>query len=96
MSCRIFRRRSELLQTLEKGFADAAVKGKYRAIAIIADVVIAMPDGRESEAIQLALEHREGFCRNVFYPYTLSKEGTLSFNDPVSGKRTGKIFTACN
>ncbi|MBW2268359.1 MAG: hypothetical protein JRH16_07260 [Deltaproteobacteria bacterium] len=86
----------ELLQTLEQGFADAAVKDKYRAVAIVADVVIAMPDGRESEAIQLALEHREGFCRNVFYPYTLSKEGTLNFDEPLSGKRTGKIFTACN
>ena len=86
----------ELLQTLESGFAEPAVNVKYRAIALVADVVIAMPDGRESEAIQLALEHREGYCRNVFYPYTLSEEGVLSFEKPVSGKRTGKIFTACN
>ncbi len=86
----------ELLQTLERGFAEKAVNGKYRAIAIVADVVISMPDGRESDAIQLALEHREGFCRNVFYPYTLSEESILSFHEPVSGKRTGKIFTACN
>lgn len=86
----------ELLQTLERGFAEKAVNGKYRAIAIVADVVISMPDGRESDAIQLALEHREGFCRNVFYPYTLSEESVLSFHEPVSGKRTGKIFTACN
>jgi hypothetical protein len=86
----------ELLRTLEQGFAEPDVRDKYRAIALVADVVIAMPDGRESEAIQLALEHREGFCRNVFYPYTLSEEGTLSFDEPLSGKRTGKIFTACN
>lgn len=86
----------ELLRTLEKGFADGDVKDKWRAIAIVADVVIAMPDGRESEAIQLALEHRGGFCRNVFYPYTLSQEGVLHFLKPLSGKRTGKVFTSCN
>jgi hypothetical protein len=86
----------ELLETLEKGFAEKAVNGKYRAIVIVADVVISMPDGRESDAIQLALEHRDGFCRNVFYPYTLSEDSVLSFDAPLSGKRTGKIFPACN
>jgi hypothetical protein len=86
----------ELLRTLEQGFADQTVHKKWRAIAIVADVVIAMPDGRESEAIQLALEHSAGFCRNVFYPYTLSQEGVLNFDKPLSGKRIGRVFTACN
>lgn len=90
-----FPTQEKLLRVLENGFQDVAEQGKYRAVAIVADVVIAMPDGRESEAIQLALEHRSCFFRNVFYPYTLSEEGVLSFGKPLSGKRTGKVFTTC-
>jgi hypothetical protein len=90
-----FPTQEKLLRVLEEGFHAVADEGKYRAVAIVADVVIAMPDGRESEAIQLALEHRECFFRNVFYPYTLNDEGVVTFEKPISGKRTGKIFTNC-
>ena len=85
----------KLVATLENGFREAADAGRYRAVAILADVIIALPNGTQSDAIQVALEHRQGFCRNVFYPYTLSDEGSLSFHKPISGAREGKVF-ACD
>ena len=91
-----FPTQDDLLQTLVEGFRDVAGKGRYRAVAIVADVVIAMPDGRESEAIQLGLEHSRCYFRNVFYPYTLSEEGVLTFGEPLSGKRRARIFTGCS
>jgi hypothetical protein len=84
----------KLVATLEQGFREAADEGRYRAVAILSDVVIALPDGSQTDAIQVALEHREGSCRSVFYPYSLSDEGALSFHKPISGARAGKVF-AC-
>lgn len=90
-----FPTQDKLLRTLVEGFRDVAEKGGYRAVAIVADVVIEMPDGRESDAIQLGLEHGECFFRNVFYPYTLSEEGVLSFGKPLSGGRRPRVFVGC-
>lgn len=91
-----FPTQEELLETLVAGLAEEEVHRKYKAVAIVVDVVIAMPGGRESEAIQLGLEHESGFCRNVFYPYTLSEEGRLKFEKPLSGKRRSRIFGRCD
>ncbi len=91
-----FPTQDQLLQTLVAGFNEVAEEGRYRAVAIVADVVIAMPDGRESEAIQLGLEHSGCYFRNVFYPYTLSEEGVLTFGEPLSGKRRARVFTGCS
>lgn len=86
----------KLVATLENDLRAAAEEGRYKAVAILADVVIALPDGTRSDAILVGLEHRAGSCRNVFHPYTRSDEGTLSFQKPISGARAGKVFAACD
>jgi hypothetical protein len=82
----------ELLQAL---FRERAAAGECRAVAVFADVVIGLPGGRQSDALQVGVEHRSGFCANYFYPYRRDADGTLRFEPPVTGPRQGVVFDTC-
>jgi len=84
-----------LLELLQASFRQRAAAGECRAIAVFADVVIALPDGRQSDALQAGVEHRSGFCANYFYPYRRAPDGALAFEPLVSGRRRGVVFDGC-
>jgi hypothetical protein len=83
-----------LIELLGQAFRDDARTGAYRAVAIFADVVIALPDGAETDAIQVGLESASGRCADVYFPYTRT-EGGLRFREPISGARTAVVFERC-
>jgi hypothetical protein len=72
-----------LIKLLTAQFEDGAKAGKYRATALVYDVRVLDPSkGAKSDAIAVALDHRESYSVVVFVPYTIQ-----------AGKyRPGKIF----
>jgi hypothetical protein len=85
-----------LLELLQASFRERAAAGECRAVAVFADVVIGLPGGRQSDALQVGVEHRSGFCANYFYPYRRDTDGTLRFEPPVRSARQGVVFDTCH
>lgn len=86
----------EVLQLLQQDFRERAQAGECRAVAVVADVVIALPGGGKSDALQVGVEHRDGYCANFFHPYERSSDGSLRFLEPISSGRKGIVFPDCN
>ena len=79
--------RSILLRTFQ---AEAA---ELQATAIVCDVRIAPPgEERPRDAIQVELDHRDGYSARVFFPYLLSAAGDLSTEPPFACQGDGVIF----
>ena len=85
----------QVLVLLQQAFRERALAGDCRAIAVVADVVIALPGGGQSDALQVGVEHRDGYCANFFHPYERKSDGTLRFFEPLSGARKGIVFPDC-
>lgn len=86
----------DALLLLQQAFRERAAAGGCRAVAFVADVVIALPGGGESDALQVGVEHRDGYCANFFHPYERQRDGTLRFLDPIAGPRKGVVFPDCH
>ena len=85
----------EVLVLLQQAFRERALAGDCRAVAVVADVVIALPGGGQSDALQVGVEHRDGYCANFFHPYERNTDGTLRFLEPISSGRKGIVFPDC-
>jgi hypothetical protein len=83
-----------LVKIIGDAFRERAAAGECRAIAVVADVVIALPGGGQSDALQIGVEHRSGWCRNLFYPFERSPDG-IRFKEQISGRREGIVFPGC-
>ena len=86
----------QVLLLLQQAFRERALAGDCRAVAVVADVVIALPGGGQSDALQVGVEHRDGYCANFFHPYERKTDGTLRFLEPLSGARKGIVFPDCH
>jgi len=86
----------DVLALLQQSFRERAEAGECRAVAVVADVIIALPGGGQSDALQVSIEHRDGYCANFFHPYERDTKGTLRFLEPISSSRKGIVFLECN
>ena len=68
---------TDVITLLKDGFVAGARKGEYKATALVYDVWYKSDDGSLTDAIAVALDHRDNYSVVVFYPYTL-KDGLLS------------------
>ncbi|NPC59398.1 hypothetical protein [Caenimonas soli] len=61
---------ADLIRLLAAGFEEGAKKGKYQATALIYDARVLDPSsGVKSDAIAVALDHRENYSVVVYIPY---------------------------
>ncbi len=75
-----------LIDMIRIQFRDGAKAGKYRATALVYDVRVANPStGTKSDAIAVALDHRDGYSVVVIIPYTL-KDGKY-LPGPISAQK---------
>lgn len=71
--------------------ADASV-GTYKATAILYDVRITLPESQQvSDAIAVALDHRNDYSKTVLFPYTLER-GKVNLAAPFSERGAYSIF----
>ncbi len=96
----------ELLDELEAVLRDRARAGDLLAVAIFSDVVIALPEGGESNAIHATWEHGSGVCADLYVPYmqedtlqgSKKKEvvrGKLRFGERIETPRRASMFARC-
>jgi hypothetical protein len=83
---------TDLIGLLADGLRHSATKGEYIATAIAYDVRVAPPGQSEkTDAVCIALDHRDAYSVRVFVPYTLA-HGGVSLKEPFASEGDGNIF----
>ena len=62
----------DLIYVLRSSFQEVARTSQCKAVAIVFDVAVTLPESnRKSDAIQVSLEHADGYSVDVFFPYQI-------------------------
>jgi hypothetical protein len=86
-------RSGNAVAVLEKGLQQGAESGRYKATALVLDMMVVPPRrGVQQHAIAIQLDHRGGYSVIVFYPYDLGESGSLAIGAPFSEWGEQKIF----
>ena len=84
----------EVLDALVAAFRDHAQDHTVRAVGICTDAHILLPDGvRESDAISVQLEHRNGDAVMIFVPYDKPLMGAVRYEPVFAAEGERIIFT---
>ena len=82
----------ELIDILKSAFKSAAADGEYIATAILYDSLTIPPGTEEkTDAVAVALDHRDDYSVVVFFPYELV-DGSAEFQPPFAVKGADDIF----
>jgi len=84
----------DLIALLEKGFQEGAKMGKYKATALVIDMLV-IPPGKDvkQDAIAVRLDHRDGYSVVVLFPYTIGPRGNVAIEPPFATKGEQNIFS---
>lgn len=83
---------TDLFQVLKRSFQEKARCNECRATAILVDVRIIPPNRSEkSDAIQVLLDHKDGYTAEVFYPY-LGENDAIVYGAIFAQRGDGEIF----
>jgi hypothetical protein len=84
---------SDLLFVLRDSFREMARQRRCKAVALVFNVSITLPNsGEKTDAIQLNIEHAEGYAVEVFFPYRLAEDG-LSYGDTLVQQGKHDVFS---
>lgn len=85
---------SEVIALLEESFRARVVEHSMKAFALVFDVLI-KPPGKAAKmnAIQVDIEHRDGYATSVYHPYTLQNSVPV-FEASFSCQKDLKIFNS--
>ncbi len=62
----------DLIYVLRSSFREMASMNQCKAVAIVFDVTVNMPESnRKSDAIQVCVDHADGYSAEVFFPYQI-------------------------
>jgi hypothetical protein len=83
-----------VIDDLKSGLRDGAQKGEYKSIAIFYDVKVVNPNtNQKTDAVEVFVESdRENTAFKLFYPYSLTKEGVLTFSESWKNATVKEIF----
>lgn len=83
-----------VVRFLEEVMSDLVSGGKYKATAIVSDI-ITIPPGRQKEqdAISFALDHQDDYSIIVIFPYNVSDTGDVEIEDLFALDGEKKIFS---
>jgi hypothetical protein len=83
---------NDLIELLEEGFRKDAINGVYKATAVVYDVRMILPSTKtSSDAIAVALDHRDNYSVLILFPYTLTA-GMLQIGEPFAEKGARNVF----
>jgi hypothetical protein len=88
----------EQLELLREGLRErAASDASVRAIAIFIDSMVQRsPEDKKVEAVRAAIDHRSGFCVDIFVPYTRSEGGEVVFGETYVTNGEWPLFDRAN
>jgi hypothetical protein len=83
----------DLLYVLRDSFSEMAATGVCKATAIVFDVRVVAPGAEQkSDAVQVCLEHADGYSAEVFLPYQIDQHGRVSYGTMFSQEGKHDIF----
>lgn len=83
----------QVIALLNGGFRDGAALGKYRATALVYDILVVPPGSTEKQdAIAVNLDHRDSYSVVVVFPYTFLDTGALKLGTPFAKPGAAVIF----
>jgi hypothetical protein len=89
------KRSREVVEILESLLRESAEREGYKATAVVSDVRLELEgDAAPRPAVQVSLEHREGYCVDVIVPYRGSGE-EIEFEPMLARPRTGRVYSTC-
>ena len=82
----------DLIQILRNSFQDMAQANQCKAVALVFDVRVTIPDsGLKSDAIQVCLEHKDGYSAQVFFPYQINNDDVV-YGDTFAQQGNREVF----
>jgi hypothetical protein len=83
----------EIIDLLNAEFRKDAANGRYKATAVVYDVRVVPPGKTErSDAIAVAVDHRDNYSVVVIFPYAVCAEGAVRIGEPFAEKGERSIF----
>lgn len=82
----------EKIDRIETSFRDLAAKGKIRVFGVVSNVDLAAEEGQVSDAIKIFLEHRDGYCADVFFRY--ESEGGVAIVETTAQRGDKRLFAS--
>nr|HEV7954860.1 hypothetical protein [Candidatus Acidoferrales bacterium] len=82
----------DLVYVLKSRFREMASANECKAVAVVFNVIVTLPDSEnKSDAIQVSIEHVDGYSAEVFLPYRIS-DGEVAYRDVFSQEGKHDIF----
>jgi hypothetical protein len=82
----------DMIAALEKLFLEMARANECKVTAIVCDVRVNVPStDRKGDAIQVRLDHVDGYSMEVFFPYEIVKD-EVRYGETFVYKGKGAIF----
>jgi hypothetical protein len=83
----------DLLDKLRSSFSKLAASNKCKATAIVFDVLLKSSDTHQhSNAIQICLEHSDGYSAEVFFPYETTDDGRVVYGETFAQEGGHDVF----
>jgi hypothetical protein len=77
---------------LRDSFSDTAKAGDCKATALVIDIRVDIPEtAKKSDAIQVCVEHVEGYAAEIFLPYKV-EDGRLNYGVTFAQKGKRETF----
>jgi hypothetical protein len=84
---------NDLLHLLRDSFSAMAKAGECKVTAIVFDVRVNLPDtDKKGDAIQICLDHVDGYSVEVFFPYEIIESGRVIYGAIFANKGKSEIF----
>ena len=83
---------ADIIKRIQESLEQGAAEGQFKATALVYDATVPLPaSGSQSDAIAVALDHRDGYSVITFLPYELrGKEVRLG--TPFTRQGTAAVF----
>jgi len=83
---------ADIIQQIQQALEQGAADGDYKTTALVYDATVPLPaSGKPSDAIAVALDHRDGYSVITFLPYELrGKE--VHMGTPFTRQGTSTVF----
>ncbi|MBB5369065.1 MULTISPECIES: hypothetical protein [unclassified Janthinobacterium] len=82
----------ELIELMQESLVQGAADGEYKTTALVYDATVPLPSsGKPSDAIAVALDHRDGYSVITFIPYELRGK-QVHMGTPFTRPGTASVF----
>ncbi|WP_300759657.1 hypothetical protein [Janthinobacterium sp.] len=82
----------ELIELMQESLVQGAADGEYKTTALVYDATVPLPSsGKLSDAIAVALDHRDGYSVITFLPYELRGK-QVHMGTPFTRPGTASVF----